>query len=72
MDYKKRTSDSDVLIAEGAVVVGDVTLSKGVSVWYNAVIRGSGGLQLHGGALCHRPWLHCGKPHFDRHGRHFA
>lgn len=40
MDYKKRTSDSDVLIAEGAVVVGDVTLAKGVSVWYNAVIRG--------------------------------
>lgn len=28
MDYKKRTSDSDVLIAEGAVVVGDVTLPK--------------------------------------------
>lgn len=40
MDYKKRTSDSDVLIAEGAVVVGDVKLAKGVSVWYNAVLRG--------------------------------
>lgn len=40
MDYKKRTSDPDVLIAEGAVVVGDVKLAKGVSVWYNAVLRG--------------------------------
>lgn len=40
MDYKKRTSDPDVLIAKGAVVVGDVKLAKGVSVWYNAVLRG--------------------------------
>ena len=40
MDYKKRPSDPDVLIAEGAVVVGDVKLAKGVSVWYNAVLRG--------------------------------
>ena len=40
MDYKKRTSDPDVSIAEGAVVVGDVKLAKGVSVWYNAVLRG--------------------------------
>ena len=40
MDYKQRTSDPDVLIAEGAVVVGDVKLAKGVSVWYNAVLRG--------------------------------
>lgn len=40
MDYKKRTSDPDVLIAEGAMVVGDVKLAKGVSVWYNAVLRG--------------------------------
>ena len=29
-----------MLIAEGAVVVGDVKLAKGVSVWYNAVLRG--------------------------------
>jgi len=27
-------------IARGAVVVGDVTLGDGVSVWYNAVLRG--------------------------------
>jgi len=29
-----------VYIARGAVVVGDVTLGDGVSVWYNAVLRG--------------------------------
>lgn len=30
----------DVLIAPGAVVVGDVTLGPKSSVWYNAVLRG--------------------------------
>jgi carbonic anhydrase/acetyltransferase-like protein (isoleucine patch superfamily) len=29
-----------VYIAKGAVVVGDVTLGAGSSVWYNAVLRG--------------------------------
>lgn len=29
-----------VYIAQGAVVVGDVTLGEGASVWYNAVLRG--------------------------------
>lgn len=29
-----------VYIADGAVVVGDVTLGDGSSVWYNAVLRG--------------------------------
>jgi carbonic anhydrase/acetyltransferase-like protein (isoleucine patch superfamily) len=29
-----------VYIARGAVVVGDVTLGEGSSVWYNAVLRG--------------------------------
>ena len=33
----------DVLICDGACVVGDVTLGRGVSVWYNAVIRGDKG-----------------------------
>ena len=31
---------SDVFIAEGAVVRGDVTLGAGSSVWFNAVMRG--------------------------------
>ena len=43
MAYPLRVSNEDVLIAEGAAVVGDVTLGKGVSVWYNAVIRGDQG-----------------------------
>lgn len=43
MAYPLRKTDEDVLIAEGAAVVGDVTLGKGVSVWYNAAIRGDQG-----------------------------
>jgi len=30
----------DAFIAEGAVVIGDVTIGAGSSVWYNAVLRG--------------------------------
>ncbi len=30
----------DVFIAQGAMVIGDVTIGEGSSVWYNAVIRG--------------------------------
>ena len=30
----------DVYIARGAVVVGDVKIGDGASVWYNAVVRG--------------------------------
>ena len=43
MAYKLRKSDEEILICEGASVVGDVTLSKGVSVWYNATLRGDEG-----------------------------
>lgn len=43
MAYKERVSDENVLICAGAHVTGDVTLDKGVSVWYNAVIRGDEG-----------------------------
>lgn len=41
--YSLRKNSKDVLICDGACVVGDVTLGKGVSVWYNAVIRGDKG-----------------------------
>ena len=41
--YALRKNSEDVLICDGACVVGDVTLEKGVSVWYNAVIRGDKG-----------------------------
>jgi carbonic anhydrase/acetyltransferase-like protein (isoleucine patch superfamily) len=37
---KKPSLGKDVYIARGAVVVGDVTLGDGASVWYNAVLRG--------------------------------
>ena len=29
--------EDDVFIAPGAVVCGDVTVEKGVGIWYNAV-----------------------------------
>ena len=41
--YSLRKNSEDVLICDGACVEGDVTLGKGVSVWYNAVIRGAKG-----------------------------
>ena len=43
MAYKLRITDEDVLICDGACVAADVTLGKGVSVWYNAVLRGDEG-----------------------------
>lgn len=43
MDYRLRETDADALICAGAKVSGDVTLGHGVSVWYNAVIRGDQG-----------------------------
>lgn len=38
--HKKPTLGRDVYIAQGAVVLGDVTLGDYSSVWYNAVARG--------------------------------
>ena len=46
--YKLRETDENVLICDGARVVGDVTLAKGVSVWYNAVLRGDEGASYFG------------------------
>lgn len=43
MAYPLRKTDKDVLICDGAAVVGDVTLGKGISIWYNAVLRGDEG-----------------------------
>lgn len=43
MAYQLRGTDESVMIAEGAVVAGDVTLGRGVSIWYNAVLRGDDG-----------------------------
>jgi carbonic anhydrase/acetyltransferase-like protein (isoleucine patch superfamily) len=33
----------DVFIAPGAVIIGDVTILEGASIWYNAVVRGDTG-----------------------------
>ena len=44
MAYKLRESDENVTICEGACVAGNVILGKGVSVWYNAVLRGDEGV----------------------------
>jgi len=43
MAYERKKTTKDVLITEEAVVVGDVTLGRGVSIWYHAVLRGDGG-----------------------------
>ena len=40
--------DKSVLLCSGAAVVGDVTLGKHVSVWYNAVLRGDEGASYFG------------------------
>ena len=34
------TIAEDAFIALGAVIIGDVTISEGASIWYNAVVRG--------------------------------
>ena len=43
MDLKTmRQTDEDAVILPGAVVVGDVTLGRDCSIWFNAVLRGDG------------------------------
>jgi carbonic anhydrase/acetyltransferase-like protein (isoleucine patch superfamily) len=49
-----------VFVASGAVVVGDVTLAKDASVWFNAVLRGDtealiigAGTNIQDGAIVH-------------------
>ncbi len=34
---------SDVFVAHGSVVIGDVTVGEGSSIWYNTVVRGDVG-----------------------------
>lgn len=43
MSYKLKETDESVLICDGAKVCGDVTLGKGVNIWFNAVLRGDDG-----------------------------
>ena len=37
---KKPEIDAQAVIAQGAVVLGDVTIKKDASIWYNTVVRG--------------------------------
>ena len=37
---KKPEIDAQAVIAQGALVLGDVTVKKDVSIWYNTVVRG--------------------------------
>jgi len=43
--YKGKTPRlaPDVFVARGAVVIGDVTIGEGSSIWYNTVVRGDVG-----------------------------
>jgi len=40
---KKPNIHESVYVAEGARIIGDVTIAEDASVWYNAVIRGDSG-----------------------------
>ena len=39
---------ASVFVAEGARIYGDVEIGAGSSIWFNAVIRGSGGRLFNG------------------------
>jgi carbonic anhydrase/acetyltransferase-like protein (isoleucine patch superfamily) len=43
--YKGKTPElaPNVFVAPGAVIVGDVTIGEGSSIWYNTVVRGDVG-----------------------------
>ena len=41
--YERQKSTDQVMIAETAVVVGDVVLAKNCGIWYGAVLRGDEG-----------------------------
>ena len=54
--------DSSVYIAEGAIVVGDVTIGKDCNIWHNAVLRGDIGPIVvgEGTSIQDNCVLHCG------------
>ena len=58
--FRPQQVHESVFIAQGAVVVGDVTLAEDVGVWFNAVLRGdteklviSAGSNIQDGAILH-------------------
>ncbi len=36
------TIADDVFLAQGVIIIGNVTIHKGTSIWYNTVVRGDG------------------------------
>ena len=38
------TIEDDVFIAPGSIIIGNVTIREGASIWYNTVIRGDQGI----------------------------
>jgi len=40
VSYHPEKIDPSVHVAQGAVVIGDVTIGKDTSIWYNSVLRG--------------------------------
>src|ERR1041385_488378 len=57
---KKPAIGKDVFIAEGARVIGDVTVGDGASIWFNAVLRGDinrvvigAFTNIQDGSICH-------------------
>lgn len=58
--FQPELTHPSAFIAPGAIVIGDVTLGAGVSVWFNAVLRGESeslrigaGSNIQDGAICH-------------------
>ena len=58
--FQQQKVHPTAFIAEGAVVIGDVTLGADASVWFNAVLRGDSesihigaGSNIQDGAVCH-------------------
>jgi carbonic anhydrase/acetyltransferase-like protein (isoleucine patch superfamily) len=41
----KQKTNGTVVIMDGAIVVGDVTLGEDCGIWFNAVVRGDEALQ---------------------------
>ena len=43
--YKGKTPElaADVFVAPGVVIIGDVTIGEGSSIWYNTGVRGDVG-----------------------------
>ena len=61
-DYIKKNSTEQYLLAEGAIVEGDVELAEDVNIWHYAVLRGDegsisvgAGTNIQDGAILHGP-----------------